>query len=112
MEGTTLDFQESAFEAVAEKALAKGTGARGLRSIMEAILLEAMFEIPGSNVSSVVIDRAVVEGSKAAALVTSRCACITAGRVSRWSRCPAHPRMCWAFSSEPESDEEAQAAQA
>eukprot|EP00045_Choanoeca_perplexa_P015299 m.190367 g.190367 ORF g.190367 m.190367 type:complete len:571 (-) comp16939_c0_seq2:1699-3411(-) len=65
MEGVTLDFQESALDAVAAKALAKGTGARGLRSIMEAVLMDAMFETPGDDVDTVTIDDEVVNGEKA-----------------------------------------------
>ena len=48
---------------VAQKAIARKTGARGLRSIMEAILLDSMFELPSlAGVSEIVINREVVEG--------------------------------------------------
>jgi ATP-dependent Clp protease ATP-binding subunit ClpX len=63
MEDVSLDFTDDAFKAISEKATARKTGARGLRSIMEAILLEPMFELPGlDEVEEIVINREVVEG--------------------------------------------------
>jgi ATP-dependent Clp protease ATP-binding subunit ClpX len=63
MEDVSLDFTEEAFKAISEKATVRKTGARGLRSIMEAILLESMFELPGlDGVEEIVINREVVEG--------------------------------------------------
>ncbi|HEX2580550.1 MAG TPA: ATP-dependent Clp protease ATP-binding subunit ClpX [Dongiaceae bacterium] len=63
MEDVRLDFTEDALTAVARKAIARKTGARGLRSIMESILLEPMFDLPSlSNVESIVISKEVVEG--------------------------------------------------
>ncbi len=63
MDDVSLEFAEDAFKAIAEKAVAHKTGARGLRSIMEAILLESMFELPGlDGVEEIVINREVVEG--------------------------------------------------
>jgi ATP-dependent Clp protease ATP-binding subunit ClpX len=63
MEGVKLRFQEEAMHAIARKAIARRTGARGLRSIMEGILLETMFELPTLNgVQEVVITADVVEG--------------------------------------------------
>jgi len=63
MEDVTLKFAEDAFAMIAEKAIARKTGARGLRSIMEAILLEPMFELPGlDGVEEIVVNREVVEG--------------------------------------------------
>jgi ATP-dependent Clp protease ATP-binding subunit ClpX len=63
MEDVSLDFTEDAFKAISEKATVRKTGARGLRSIMEAILLEPMFELPGlDGVEEIVINREVVEG--------------------------------------------------
>ena len=62
MDGVELDFSDDALEAVAEKTLEKKTGARGLRSIMEAVLMDSMFEIPGDkSVQKVIITRACVE---------------------------------------------------
>jgi ATP-dependent Clp protease ATP-binding subunit ClpX len=63
MEDVSLDFTDDAFRSISEKATARKTGARGLRSIMEAILLEPMFELPGlDGVEGIVINREVVEG--------------------------------------------------
>ncbi|MDE2112487.1 MAG: ATP-dependent Clp protease ATP-binding subunit ClpX [Alphaproteobacteria bacterium] len=63
MEGVKLRFQDEALHAIARKAIARKTGARGLRSIMEGILLETMYELPTMNgVQEVVITADVVDG--------------------------------------------------
>ena len=63
MEDVALEFAEDALKAIAEKAIARKTGARGLRSIMEGILLESMFDLPSlDGVEEIVINREVVEG--------------------------------------------------
>ena len=63
MEGVEIQFREDALQAIAKKAQERKTGARGLRSIMEAVLLESMYKIPSlDKVSKVVIDSAVIEG--------------------------------------------------
>jgi ATP-dependent Clp protease ATP-binding subunit ClpX len=63
MENTELTFQDEALSTVARKAIERRTGARGLRSIMEGILLDTMFELPGlEGVEQVVIGPEVVEG--------------------------------------------------
>ncbi len=63
MEGAELDFRLDALHAIARKAMKRKTGARGLRTIMEGILLDTMYDIPSEeNVSKVVIDEAVVKG--------------------------------------------------
>jgi ATP-dependent Clp protease ATP-binding subunit ClpX len=63
MEEVRLDFAEEALRSIAQKAILRKTGARGLRSIMEAILLESMFELPDlAGVSEIVINKEVVEG--------------------------------------------------
>jgi ATP-dependent Clp protease ATP-binding subunit ClpX len=65
MEGAALVFEEKALNAMAAEALKRKTGARGLRSIVEGMLMETMFELPSKkNVISVTIDEAVVAGSK------------------------------------------------
>ena len=70
MEGADVEFREDALIAVAEKALERKTGARGLRSILEATLLEIMYELPSlESVSKVVIDRGVIEGSSEPILI-------------------------------------------
>jgi ATP-dependent Clp protease ATP-binding subunit ClpX len=63
MEGVKLRFHEDALNAISKKAILRRTGARGLRSILEGILLETMFELPSLNgVQEVVITPDVVEG--------------------------------------------------
>jgi len=63
MEGVELDFREDGLRAIANKALARKTGARGLRSILESVLLDTMYDIPSEeNVSKVVIDESVIKG--------------------------------------------------
>ncbi|NOT17466.1 MAG: ATP-dependent Clp protease ATP-binding subunit ClpX [Sulfuriferula sp.] len=64
MEGAELEFRDDALVAIAKRALARKTGARGLRSIIEHVLLDTMYELPSmENVSKVVIDANVVNGS-------------------------------------------------
>ncbi len=63
MEGVRLTFTEDALQGIARKAIARKTGARGLRSILENILLESMFDLPDHDgVEEVAISREVVEG--------------------------------------------------
>jgi ATP-dependent Clp protease ATP-binding subunit ClpX len=63
MEGVKLAFADDALRAIARKAIARKTGARGLRSIMEIILLDSMFDLPGmGGVEEVVVNGEVVEG--------------------------------------------------
>ena len=70
MEGVELDMRRDALEEIAQKALARKTGARGLRSIIESILLDTMYSIPtAKNVSKVVIDASVVRGESDPLLV-------------------------------------------
>ena len=66
MEGVELTFAEDSLMAIAKKGIARKTGARGLRSIMENILLDTMFDLPGMDgVEEVVINGEVVEGNAA-----------------------------------------------
>ncbi|MGB0133050.1 ATP-dependent Clp protease ATP-binding subunit ClpX [Dokdonella sp.] len=63
MEGVELEFRPDALLAVARKALERKTGARGLRTILEQVLLDTMFDLPSlEHVSKVVIDEAVING--------------------------------------------------
>jgi ATP-dependent Clp protease ATP-binding subunit ClpX len=63
MEGVGLSFTEDALHAIARKAIARKTGARGLRSIMEGILLDTMFDLPAlEGVEEVVVNAEVVDG--------------------------------------------------
>jgi ATP-dependent Clp protease ATP-binding subunit ClpX len=62
-EGVSLEVRDDALAAIAKKAIARKSGARGLRSIMEETLIDTMFDLPSiDDVSRVVIDRAVVDG--------------------------------------------------
>ncbi len=63
MEDVRLEFAEDALSAIAKKAILRKTGARGLRSIMESILLDPMYDLPGlDGAEEIVINRDVVEG--------------------------------------------------
>jgi ATP-dependent Clp protease ATP-binding subunit ClpX len=63
MEQVELEFREDALHAIARKAMERKTGARGLRSIVEAVLLDTMYELPSmEDVSKVVIDETVIKG--------------------------------------------------
>src|SRR5439155_11670462 len=62
LDNVELEFSDDALEAVAEQALLRGTGARGLRAILEEVLLNVMYDLPSrSDVGKCVIDRDVVE---------------------------------------------------
>ncbi|MDG9885379.1 ATP-dependent Clp protease ATP-binding subunit ClpX [Pseudomonas putida CSV86] len=70
MEGVDLEFRSDALKSVARKALERKTGARGLRSILEGILLDTMYEIPSQkDVSKVVIDESVIDGTSQPLLI-------------------------------------------
>ncbi|MBQ0806547.1 MAG: ATP-dependent Clp protease ATP-binding subunit ClpX [Porticoccus sp.] len=63
MEGVELDIRQDALEEIADRALERKTGARGLRSIIENVLLDTMYSIPSmDNVGKVVIDSSVIRG--------------------------------------------------
>uniref|UniRef100_A0A8D0R595 Caseinolytic mitochondrial matrix peptidase chaperone subunit X n=1 Tax=Sus scrofa TaxID=9823 RepID=A0A8D0R595_PIG len=64
MDKCELNVTEDALKAIARLALERKTGARGLRSIMEKLLLEPMFEVPNSDIVCVEVDKEVVEGKK------------------------------------------------
>ena len=62
MENTELEFTADSLEAIADKAIKRKTGARGLRSIIENLLLENMFNLPTTkNISKVIINKEVIE---------------------------------------------------
>jgi ATP-dependent Clp protease ATP-binding subunit ClpX len=62
-ENVELDFKDDAIAEIAKKAISKKTGARGLRSILENILLKTMFELPDmEGVIKIVVDRSAVKG--------------------------------------------------
>ena len=63
MEGAEIEFRPNALLAVAKKAMERKTGARGLRTILENILLDTMYDLPSTEgVSKVVVDEAVING--------------------------------------------------
>ncbi len=70
MEGAELEIRPSALKAIAKKALARKTGARGLRSILEQSLIDTMYELPNAtNVEKVVVDESTIDDSKPPLLV-------------------------------------------
>ncbi|XP_046373572.2 ATP-dependent Clp protease ATP-binding subunit clpX-like, mitochondrial [Haliotis rufescens] len=72
MDKAHLDVKPEAMKAIAAMALERKTGARGLRAIMESILLEPMFDVPGSDISTVILTDEVVRGEKPASYVRSQ----------------------------------------
>jgi len=70
MEGVDLEIRPSALKAIAKKALARKTGARGLRSILEQSLIDTMFDLPNTaNVDKVVVDESTIDENKPPLLV-------------------------------------------
>jgi ATP-dependent Clp protease ATP-binding subunit ClpX len=79
MEGVDLEVRPSALAAIAQKALLRKTGARGLRSILEHVLLDTMFELPGAqNVQKVVVDDTSINGDGKPLLIYSDAARVAA----------------------------------
>ena len=63
LEGVKLTFKDQAVKDIANRAISKKTGARGLRSILENLLLKTMFDLPGQeNIEEVIIDSGAVKG--------------------------------------------------
>jgi ATP-dependent Clp protease ATP-binding subunit ClpX len=72
LENVELEFRENALIAMAQKAMGRKTGARGLRSIVEEVLLDTMYDLPSvKNVSKVVIDENVISGQAKPLLIYS-----------------------------------------
>ena len=70
LDGVELEFREDALRAIAKKAMTRKTGARGLRSIVESVLLDTMYDLPSmEGVSKVVIDDSVIRGESAPLLM-------------------------------------------
>jgi len=70
LEGAELQFRKDALSEIAKLAIDRKTGARGLRSILEQLLLDIMYDLPSlKNVEKVVVNRAVVQGKKPPLLV-------------------------------------------
>jgi len=73
LEGAKLSFKDNAVKEIAIKAISKKTGARGLRSILESILLKTMFDLPSlDNVEEVIIDLGAVKGQSSPVIVSSK----------------------------------------
>ena len=73
LEGVKLTFKENAIRKIADKAINKKTGARGLRSILESILLKTMFDLPGQeNIEEVIVDIGSVKGEYEPIIVHSK----------------------------------------
>jgi ATP-dependent Clp protease ATP-binding subunit ClpX len=72
MEGVELEVRDGAMRAIARKALARKTGARGLRSILEQVLLDVMYDLPShSNLARVVVDEGTIANDGKPLLVFS-----------------------------------------
>ena len=73
LDGAKLTFKENALKEIAQKAISKKTGARGLRSILENILLKTMYDLPSQdNIEEVIIDAAAVKGQSQPIVVHSK----------------------------------------
>lgn len=73
LDGVKLEFEKDAYEAIAEKALERNTGARGLRSIMEEVMLGIMYEIPSrKDVDTVIITKDCVNGVSKPEIITKK----------------------------------------
>ena len=72
MEGADISFTKEALDAIAKKAMARKTGARGLRSIVENALLETMYELPSmKNAKTVIVDEQVINEGKTPEIIFS-----------------------------------------
>ena len=73
LDGAKLTFKDSALKEIALKAIRKKTGARGLRSILENILLKIMYDIPSQdNIEEVIVDASAAKGQTQPILVHSK----------------------------------------
>ena len=73
LEGAKLTFKDNAVKEIANKAINKKTGARGLRSILENILLKTMFDLPSQdNIDEIIIDSGAVKGTSQPIVVHSK----------------------------------------
>jgi ATP-dependent Clp protease ATP-binding subunit ClpX len=70
MEGAELEFRQDSLSAIAKKSMERKTGARGLRTIVENVLLDTMYELPSNDkIAKVVIDENVIQGKSDPILV-------------------------------------------
>ena len=73
LDGAKLTFKENALKEIAQKAISKKTGARGLRSILENILLKTMYDLPSQdNIEEVIVDAGAAKGQSQPILVHSK----------------------------------------
>ena len=73
IEGVKLSFAKDALKAIAQKAIVRKTGARGLRSIIEEVLLETMFDLPSiEGVEEVILNKEVINGKTRPLLIYSK----------------------------------------
>ena len=73
LDGAKLTFKDNALKEIAQKAINKKTGARGLRSILENVLLKTMFDLPSQdNIDEVIVDASAVKGLTQPILVHSK----------------------------------------
>ena len=73
LDGAKLTFKDNALKEIAQKAINKKTGARGLRSILENVLLKTMFDLPSQdNIEEVIVDASAVKGLTQPILVHSK----------------------------------------
>jgi ATP-dependent Clp protease ATP-binding subunit ClpX len=73
LDGAKLVFKDNALKEIAQKAISKKTGARGLRSILENILLKTMYDLPSQdNIEEVIVDSSSVKGQTQPILVHSK----------------------------------------
>ena len=73
LDGAKLTFKENALKEISQKAIKKKTGARGLRSILENILLKTMFDLPGQeNVDEIIIDAGAAKGQNDPLIIHSK----------------------------------------
>ena len=87
LDGVELDFERSALEAIADRAIERGTGARGLRAIMEDALQPVMFDVPSrDDVTRVVITEGVITEGRAPMMLTGKDAEKDSERGSRRAR--------------------------
>ncbi len=71
MDGIALEFDDDAFEAIAHLAIERNTGARGLRSILEGIMMKPMYDLPSRNdVDKVIVTKGFVEGTEELKIIT------------------------------------------
>ena len=70
MEGAELEFSDDSLSAIAQKSMERKTGARGLRTIVENVLLNTMYELPSAdNVEKVIVDKDVILGNSEPTLI-------------------------------------------